>query len=369
MLDAQIHQDFWDRELNGTEAEANFWEYGLKNSLLQGYFKFMVDVAVLLGADKTKAKDELKEVMVLENQLANIKMSTKDSKDPKKAFNLQMLKNFNNNGGFPSSWTTYVKKLYKYEDEDLKIKEDEIVIISDKNFYDKLGTIIASTNKKTLFNYIGWRVAKDSLNYLTPEARKVSQKFDKLMTGVKANKPRWKACLEEVGFNTGAGGTFAVAVSSMYARYVYNTVSEGSKKEVLDMTEYVRKAFDKLLDEVKWMDNETKKKAKTKLTNMKQFMAYPDESLDKDKVDGFYDGLELDVGKYFENTLKVAKHLKKNLDLSLRKVAIAGEWTGRHVAVVNAMYMPFSNAIQFPAGILQGMLELIYLNGFYIRAG
>ena len=336
-------------------AEANVWEYGLKNTLLQGYFNFMVDVAVLLGADKTRAKNELKDVMVLENSLANIKMSTKDLNDPEKAFNLQRLKDFKDNGGFPSSWTSYVKKLYQYNDEDLKIKEDEIVIIADKTFYSKLGPIIEKTEKRTLFNYIGWRLVKDTMNYLTPEARKISQKFYKLITGVKVNKPRWRTCLEEVGFDTGAGGKFAVAVSSMYARYVYNTVGEGSKKEVLDMTDYVRKAFDMLLDELKWMDSETKKKAKKKLTNMKQFMAYPDESLDKDKVDGFYNGLELDAEKYFENTLEVAKHLKKHLDLSLRKVSIAGEWTGRSVAEVNAMHIHIANAIEFPAGILQGM--------------
>ena len=45
--------------------------------------------------------------------------------DPKKAFNLQQLKDFKDNGGFPSSWTSYVKNLYQYEGEDLKIKDDD----------------------------------------------------------------------------------------------------------------------------------------------------------------------------------------------------------------------------------------------------
>ena len=338
-------------------APADVWVDGSNDKVLQGYFNFMIEVAVLLGADETNAKDELKKVMEFENSLANIQMSSKDSMDPEKAYKPQQLKDFQNNDDFPSSWTSYVQKLYQYDEKDLEIKDEEIVINGDTKFYKELGPILKNTTKRTLFNYIGWRVAKDALDYLTPEARKISQKFNRLMTGVEANTPRWQECIGEVGFNRGKNGKFNAAVSSMYARFIY---SAAGKDEVIDMTDYLRKAFAKILDETKWMDSETKKEAVKKLANMKQFMAYPNELLEKDKVDGFYKELKIDDGKYFENAHKIARHLRKHLDLKLRKVVVAeemlhGEWGGWSVALVNAYYDPFSNSIKFPAGYLQGV--------------
>ena len=352
---------FWDKGLNGTVAPADVWVDGSNDKVLQGYFNFMIEVAVLLGADETNAKDELKKVMEFENSLANIQMSLKDSMDPEKAYKPKQLKGFQNNDDFPSSWTSYVQKLYQYDEKDLEIKDDEIVINGDTKFYKELGPILKNTTKRTLFNYIGWRVAKDALDYLTPEARKISQKFNKLITGVEANTPRWQECIGEVGFNRGKNGKFNAAVSSMYARFIY---SPAGKDEVIDMTDYLRKAFAKILDETKWMDSETKKEAVKKLANMKQFMAYPKELLEKDKVDGFYKELKIDDGKYFENAHKIARHLRKHSDLKLREVVVAeemlhGEWGGWSVALVNAYYDPFSNSIKFPAGYLQGMLYLI----------
>ena len=54
------------------------------------------------------------------------------------------------------------------------------------------------------------------------------------------------------------------------------------------MTQYLRKAFSKLVDDLTWMDEETKVEARKKLKNMRQFLAFPDEFLDQEKVDGIY---------------------------------------------------------------------------------
>ena len=52
---------------------------GLSDKLVNAYYEYMVDVAVLFGADKERAAEELKESLLFEIKLANVsfRMSVK----------------------------------------------------------------------------------------------------------------------------------------------------------------------------------------------------------------------------------------------------------------------------------------------------
>lgn len=45
---------------------------GLNDSVVQAYYDYMVDIAVIFGADKESAKDELLDVLDFEIDLANV---------------------------------------------------------------------------------------------------------------------------------------------------------------------------------------------------------------------------------------------------------------------------------------------------------
>ena len=330
-----------------------FWDRGGNEPVVQAYFQAMIDVAVHLGAEENKAKEELQKVFELEMKLANISLSREDQRNKTKLYNPTTLAQFPVNEGLPQSWTTYLQKLYDFGDEKLDIQETERVIIEDVDFYKNLSQILQNTDKRTLANYVGWRVASELYTALGSKERDLYQKFNKVLTGVDQKQPRWKTCLAQVGFNSGSGA-FLYAVSSMYARFIFNS---NSKEQVVDMTHYLRKAFAKILDEVEWMDDETKNEARKKLSKMGQFIAHPDEVLVKEKVDGFYAGLDLDKEDYFGNELKINKYHEKYNDLQLREVIDPNDWKRpplSWVAVVNAVYDPSKNSFFFPAGILQG---------------
>ena len=137
----------------------------------------------------------------------------------------------------------------------------------------------------------------------------------------------------------------------MYATTMFNA---DKIKKVDKMTQYLRNATSKMLEEVDWMDDETKDEAKKKLKNMKYFIGYPDEVLNKEKIDDFYKGLEMDENDYFGNVLKIYKHNSKHSDLRFRDIIDHGGWHDRFVAISQAGYSPFGNYFQIPAGILQG---------------
>jgi predicted metalloendopeptidase len=64
------------------------------------------------------------------------------------------------------------------------------------------------------------------------------------------------------------------------------------------MTELIanlRAAYDEILDNLEWMDEATKVRAKTKLEMMREFIAYPDWILDDATVDALYEGVKIKV--------------------------------------------------------------------------
>lgn len=48
---------------------------GFQDRLVNAYYEYMVDIAALLGADKERAKSELKESLTFEISLANVSTS------------------------------------------------------------------------------------------------------------------------------------------------------------------------------------------------------------------------------------------------------------------------------------------------------
>ena len=45
---------------------------GISNKVVKAYFRFMVDVAVILGADENQAKEELAQVLDFEIKMAKV---------------------------------------------------------------------------------------------------------------------------------------------------------------------------------------------------------------------------------------------------------------------------------------------------------
>ena len=326
----------------------------------------MIEIAVLLGANEDRAKSEVKEVMEFMEKLAKISLPM-NVKDKDTFYNPTTLVEIPgaSSKNLPQSWTKYVQKLFNYGDEEIDIQDTERVIIEDKNFYEKLSSVLGNQKKKTLANYAAWKVAFQTRDYLkSEELQKEVQKFDRAMMGTvqKSDKarlgtvykePRWKICTLSVGFNPSGSliPRFHHAVDSMYARLL---VDADQKVKAGEMADYLQKATSKMIDDADWMDDDTKKEAKKKLKNMKKIISFPDEVLNKQKVDDFYKGIVMLDDDYFGNVMKIDKHNNRKSDLRLRDPNVLGDWNRIFAAMAQAGYDPAGNLYQLAAGILQG---------------
>ncbi len=158
---------------------------------------------------------------------------------------------------------------------------------------------------------------------------------------------RWRTCVGA------AKGSLANAVGSMYVRKYFK---EDAKMAALEMVHDIRAEFDRVLDEVDWMDARTRSRAKAKAEAVVEHIGYPPELLSARKLEDLYAGLELDATHYLGNALNMTVFGTNYAFSKLRERVNKTDWI-RHgrPAVVNAFYSPLENSIQFPAGILQGI--------------
>ena len=347
-----------------------YWDKGMEEPEVKAYFKYMVDTAVLFGAEEDRAESELRQVMIFEKKLADISAPKEDRRNDTKLYNPTTLGELSTGRTrrsclmcpwgtgkvLPESWTTYINDLFHFDvffRSLLTISDSEKVIIKDPKFFEQLSTVLESTDPRTVANYMTWRMVKTSMKYLGKDARDIRQKFKQVTEGVGIEKSAWKRCTKKVGFNNYEDKeNFFYAVGSLYARHVFDLEA---KKQVDDMTNYIRKSFNVILQEIDWMDDETKTEAFKKLDDMHQTLAYPEEYLDQEKVDDIHKGLVMKENDYLGNVLKLSIHFKKLKVVKLREPVDPYDWKDfLGVAVLNAFFNGDFNKMDFPAGILQG---------------
>lgn len=226
------------------------------------------------------------------------------------------------------------------------MKEEETIIVYDMPFFDQFEEVLNKTSKRAIANYIMWRVAADSTNYLTDKLRKRQLEYAGAIIGQQSEEPRWKECTDVVTSN------FEIATAASYVRKFFN---QDSKAVALEMVNTIKEEFEEILKNVSWMDSTTREAALLKVKGIVNHIGYPDELMDDAKLVEYYKKAKVDETKYLESILSL-KILATDLEYGkLRETINKTDWrTHSKAAVVNAAYSAIENSIRFPAGILQG---------------
>ncbi|KZC07350.1 Membrane metallo-endopeptidase-like 1 [Dufourea novaeangliae] len=315
---------------------------GFDDKIVQAYYSYMVDIAGILGANKTLAETELKESLEFEMNLANISLPNEKRRNATLLYNPMTVQELSQRyRSIP--WKEYFNTLLA---PSVQVDDDEVVIISVPSFIMNLEKLLAITPKRVQANYVMWRAAASSVSYLTEEIRKRQLQYSTALSGKTEREARWKECIDTVS------GSLAISVGALYVRKYFK---EDAKKNAVEMVADIRTEFTKILKKVDWMDDETRKSALDKAASMSSHIAYPDELLDDTKLEEFYQNLELTTDNYLEGILNLTLFGVEYSFGKLRKPVNKTDWiTHGRPAIVNAFYSSIENSIQFPAGILQG---------------
>ncbi|XP_044750361.1 neprilysin-2 isoform X2 [Coccinella septempunctata] len=320
-----------------------FLTRGLSDKLVKAYFDYMVDIAVLFGAERPRALKELEQSLDFEIKLANISLPSEKRRNASLLYNPMTVEELQNR--FQSvPWLEYINTLLA---PDTVITKEEVVVVSVPSYITDLEKILAVTPKRVQANYIMWRAAASSVSYLTEALRRRQLEYTTVVSGKTERAPRWKECVDI------SAGSLSTAAGALYVRKYFN---EEARQNALEMVRDIRAEFETILKEVEWMDDETRKNALDKAKSMATHIAYPDELLDDSKLEEFYQNLEMDENNYMGSVLNLTLFGTQFSFKRLRQPVNKTDWiTHGRPAIVNAFYSSIENSIQFPAGILQGV--------------
>ena len=138
------------------------------------------------------------------------------------------------------------------------------------------------------------------------------------------------------------GGALGHAIGQIY---VDRHFPPEAKAQMDALVQELIVAFRGRLEQLEWMDEETRAQALLKLSTFEPRIGYP-EIWDE------YDGLEINAGDYFGNRMRMAEFGWAETVEDLSEPVDPREW-GWPPQIVNASYSPLQNQITFPAGILQ----------------
>lgn len=269
-----------------------------------------------------------------EEQVARIRLSKTDRRDPTKIYNVYSYYLLNTE--FPGiNWSMIFSAF--------AIPLDDKIIVTEPEFFKFLSGYLTQAKSKPevavqLKQFIQYKLAKSVCTSLDDSTYQIYFDFYAgQLYGQKEPKQRWKRVLGTVE------GILGEVLSKAYVQKYF---SQEQKTSCVDMIGEIVQTYKSRLNQLDWMSAETKSKALEKLASFNVKIGYPDKWTDFSNLVISSDCM------FYENILEASKwELTHNME-KLYKPVDKLEWH-MNAHDINAYYSPTMNEIVFPAGILQ----------------
>lgn len=293
------------------------------------YVKLIETDMVNAGYSKKDAKRIAKNVLKIETLIADSTWTREESRNIPAMYNLRSWQQVKENySAFP--WERMFKEV-------LRLPAPEQFIVTNPNTVaqgNKLMSTLTDREKKDLYL---WEYVSSAAPYLSDAFAKSGFEFNKVMSGVQQQQPRWKKALATTEGIMGEG------IGKLYVEEYF---PESSKVYMQGLVENLRNALGKHILRLPWMSDDTKLQAIKKLNAITVKIGYPDKWKD-------YSKLTIDPSlSYWENVHNANMWATDEYLAKWGKPVDKTVW-GMTPQTVNAYYNPLNNEIVFPAGILQ----------------
>ncbi|MCH5325992.1 MAG: M13 family metallopeptidase [Duncaniella sp.] len=268
-------------------------------------------------------------VMKTETSLAEAALTREESRD---------LLRMNNRRSFAQLKEAYPAINWdRFFIETMGIASPDSVIVTELNAVERANKLMASLSDREKKDYYLWKYVSQAASQLSDDFTNANFEFSKVMSGVQELRPLWKRAI---------GATEAALGEAVGELYVAKYFPPSSKEYMLDLVENLRTALGKHIDNLDWMSDATKAKAREKLASFTVKIGYPDKWKD-------YTSMTIDPEKsYYDNMHEVSMWHQREEYAKWGKPVDRTEW-GMTPQTVNAYYNPLANEIVFPAAILQ----------------
>lgn len=296
-------------------------------AIREAYRTYLTTLAKLAGYDEAAATRLMENTMAIETELAKSQMTRTEQRNIAAQYN-------------PMTVAELVKE---YPAVDLKRyfelnKLDvDTVIVGQPAYYATVNKVLGTADEQALHDYFAASYLTSAAPYLSDDFINAQFELRKVMSGVQEQQPRWKRALSI------PNGFLGEALGELYVEKYFPA---SSKEKMLRLVGNLQEALGQHIDNLTWMSDSTKARAKEKLAAFTVKIGYPDTWRD-------YSKLTIDPEQsYWKN---VQNAILFNIDFNNSEYGKPVDRTRWHMSpqTVNAYYNPTTNEICFPAGILQ----------------
>lgn len=297
--------------------------------VLNAYKKLIEKQMVNAGYSKSAAKRVAKNVIKYETALADSTWTREESRNIQAMYNPRDIKFLKSE--YPSiDWDNFFVKT-------MGIATPEQVIVTELRTVKQGDNLKRSMTPREIKDLYLWEVVNGASGTLSDAFNDANFEFNKVMSGITEQRPRWKRAL---GATEGALGD---AIGELYVERYF---PQSSKDYMIGLVENLRTALGKHIINLDWMSDDTKLNAIKKLNAITVKIGYPDKWKD-------YSTMNIDPAlSYAENMHNVSMWHQQETYNKWGKPVDKTEW-GMTPQTINAYYNPMANEIVFPAGILQ----------------
>ncbi|KAF2900246.1 hypothetical protein ILUMI_05943 [Ignelater luminosus] len=324
-------------------AKVNMME-GFKDELVKTYYEYMVDLAVLFGADKEFATSDVRNMTNFKSELAKITLSDEERLNVDALYNPMTIAEIQNKyRSIP--WLELINNVIN--SPNVKILDTEVINVMVPDYLHGLEKLLQESSKRDQANYAFFQTVRSLIDYLPEHIRDREQQFRAVYSGVSQKPPRWRECVYKVSQH------LQLAASALYVRKHFH---DESKEAVSEMVSDVRNEFVKIIKKLKWMDDETRKIAIDKALAMTIHIGYPVEFLNNKTLEKYYSKLNLTSNNYFDVVNQISLFETDAVLSEVCNPVNKTDWRTRTSTIdINAGYVPPENSIQVPAAILQSV--------------
>ncbi len=291
----------------------------------EAYKTYLTTLFELVGDANAQAQAEAEIVYTIEKQLAEAHKTRIQRRVIKENYNKMGVSELE--AKHPNiGWSAVLKTLGADVDS---------LDIAQPAYYDALNGMLTSVAIKDWKLYLKANSIGSHDALLSKPFQDAAFEYSKVLSGQSVQQPRAKQMVRRVDQQIG------FALGQLYVKRYFN---QDAKKRALELVNNFQKVLEKRIDNLDWMSDSTKVKAKDKLYAINKKIGYPD-------VWRTYD-VTIDRNQFFENVVALRQDVYQYELNQLNKAPNRDEW-GTTPSTVTAYYNPALNEIVFPAGILQ----------------
>lgn len=295
------------------------------------YEKHVTRMMQFVGYDEAQATQAAARILAIETAMAQPRMDKVQRRNPLLRYNKRSI------GQLGEMMTTFDWNQYL---NGIGVESLDTIIVSEPNYISALDQILKDFSVEDWQHYLKWTILDATATRLSQEIDEANfDFFGKILSGTESQRPRWERIIDVTN------GTLGEALGKLYVDTYF---PQEAKAKANEMVQNLLKAYEKRIDNLPWMTDSTKMKAKEKLESFTVKIGYPDEWKDYSDLNIF----TTEEGSYAENIRQVGVHAHKRDLKRIGQQVDTKEWF-MPPQMVNAYYNPLQNEIVFPAAILQ----------------